>query len=118
MTQHSYFNGAVKKLYASGATATYDAVTVAVDMLLRAQEEVPDSKLEIFLLSDGEQNAGYSLQDIQGILKAYKIPVYTIGYNANLDELEKISEINEAASINAETDDVIYKLKSLFNAQM
>lgn len=118
LTQHSYFNGAVKKLYASGATATYDAVTVAVDMLLRAQEEVPDSKLEIFLLSDGEQNAGYSLQDIQGILKAYKIPVYTIGYNANLDELEKISEINEAASINAETDDVIYKLKSLFNAQM
>lgn len=118
LTQHSYFNGAVKNLSASGSTATYDAVAVAIDMLLRAQEEVPDSKLEIFLLSDGEQNAGYSLQDIQGILKAYKIPVYTIGYNADLDELAKISEINEAAGINAETDDVVYKLKSLFNAQM
>lgn len=118
LTQHSYFNGAVQNLYASGSTATYDAVMVAVDMLLRAQEAVPDSKLEIFLLSDGEQNTGYSLSDIQGVLRAYKIPVYTIGYNANLDELSKISEINEAAGINAETDDVVYKLKSLFNAQM
>jgi Ca-activated chloride channel family protein len=46
------------------------------------------------------------------------VPCYTIGYNANLKELEKLSAINEAASINADNDDVIYNLKSLFNAQM
>lgn len=118
LNQHSYFNGAVESLTSLGATATYDGLAVAVDLLLKAQEDVPDAKLEIFLLSDGEQNTGYSLQQVSGILKAYKIPVYTIGYNANLEELAKISNINEAASINAETDDVIYKLKSLFNAQM
>ena len=118
LNQNSYFNGAVANLSASGATSTYDAVMVALDMLREAAKDIPDCKMEIFLLSDGEQNSGYSLQDISSILKAYKVPVYTIGYNADLTELQKISEINEAASINAETDDVIYKLKSLFNAQM
>ena len=32
--------------------------------------------------------------------------------------LENISAINEATSINADSDDVIYKLGSLFNAEM
>ena len=36
----------------------------------------------------------------------------------DLEELKKISSINEAASINADSEDVIYSLKSLFNAQM
>ena len=52
------------------------------------------------------------------ILQFYSIPVYTIGYNANIEALEEISGINEAVSINADSDDVIYKIKSLFNAQM
>ena len=46
------------------------------------------------------------------------MPCYTIGYNANLSALSELSAINEAASINADNDDVIYSLKSLFNAQM
>ncbi|MDO5520929.1 MAG: VWA domain-containing protein, partial [bacterium] len=58
------------------------------------------------------------LDDIKELLKLYEIPVYTIGYNANIDALEVVSNINEAASINADSDDVVYKLKSLFNAQM
>ena len=52
------------------------------------------------------------------MLKALKIPIYTIGYNANIKTLQTVSSINEAASINADTDDVIYKLGSLFNAEM
>ena len=38
------------------------------------------------------------------------IPIYTIGYNADIDALEEISLINEGASINADTEDVVYKL--------
>lgn len=72
----------------------------------------------LFVLSDGEQNTGYSLSDISKILEVYKIPVYTIGYNADIKALEKISAINEAASINADSEDIVYKLKSLFNLQM
>ena len=72
----------------------------------------------IFVLSDGATNTGNTLKDITPILEGMKIPCYTIGYNADLDELKKISSINEAASINADSEDVIYSLKSLFNAQM
>ena len=35
-----------------------------------------------------------------------------------MDALKKISSINEAASIDASTDDVVYQLKNLFNANM
>jgi len=47
-----------------------------------------------------------------------QIPIYTIGYNADLEALKKISSINEAASIDASTEDVVYQLKNLFNASM
>ena len=61
---------------------------------------------------------GCSLKEITPIVGGLEIPVYTIGYNADLSELKSLSAINEAASINADNDDVIYNLKSLFNAQM
>ena len=87
-------------------------------MLEKALTEHPDAKPMLFVLSDGDSNTGYNLNDVRDILETYAIPVYTIGYNADIAALEKISSINEAASINAETEDVIYKLKNLFNAQM
>ena len=54
------------------------------------------------------------------IIDGLNIPVYTIGYGtgANMDTLGAISSINEAASISANTDDVIYKIKNLFNAEL
>ncbi|WP_310604649.1 vWA domain-containing protein [Anaerosporobacter sp.] len=118
LNQRSLFTGAVQDLQEGGATASFDALAVALNMLLEEKEKNPDTKLMIFLLSDGETNSGLSLKNISGVLKAYKIPVYTIGYNADIDALETISAINEAASINADSDDVVYKLKNLFNAQM
>lgn len=118
LNQRALFTGAVTDLEALGATATFDGVAVGLNMLLEAKAANPDTKLMMFLLSDGQANEGHSLNDIKGILKAFEIPVYTIGYNADISALETISEINEAASINADSEDVIYKLKSLFNAQM
>ena len=81
-------------------------------------EESPDAKPMLFVLSDGDTNSGYGLNDIRDVLSGLKIPVYTIGYNADLAALQSISSINEAASIDASTDDVIYQLKTLFNANM
>lgn len=120
INQKALFTGAVEDLQAMGGTASYDGVAVAVDMLVKAKEQNPNTKLMLFLLSDGQTNGGHSLKDVKGILESYKIPVYTIGYGdeADLDELARISEINEAASISADSEDVIYKLKSLFNSQM
>ena len=123
LNQRSYFTGAVEDLMPGGNTATYDAVLVALDMLTKAQAKVEAEtgqriKPLLFVLSDGQQNAGCTLKEVSPIVGGLEIPVYTIGYNADLSELKSLSAINEAASINADNDDVIYNLKSLFNAQM
>lgn len=118
LNQQAYFKGAVESLRAGGGTATFDGIAVGAQMVQQALAQYPDAKPIIFVLSDGETNSGYDLTDVEGILKALRIPVYTIGYNANIDALKKISSINEAASIDASTDDVVYQLKNLFNANM
>ena len=116
--QQSLFVGAVESLQANGGTATYDGIVVAMKMLMDQLTDNPEVRPLIFVLSDGDTNKGHSLKDIKGLIETYKIPIYTIGYNANIQALESISSINEAASINADSDDVVYKIKSLFNVQM
>lgn len=116
--QQSMFVGAINSLQSGGGTATFDGIVVALKMLQDEMALNPDVKPLIFVLSDGETNKGHSLDDIRGLIEAYKIPVYTIGYNADIKALESISSINEAASINADTDDVVYKIGQLLNVQM
>lgn len=118
LNHQSSFKGAVENLSASGGTATFDGIIVAADMLIKAREQYPEAKMMMFVLSDGETNRGYSLKDIQDPIDALNIPIYTIGYNADIPALESISAINEAANINADSDDVIYKLKNLFNSSL
>jgi Ca-activated chloride channel homolog len=118
INQRSLFSGAIEDLQAGGSTAMFDAIIVASKMLMDEKAKNPNVKLMLFVLTDGETNYGHSLNDIQVMLQTFKIPVYTIGYNANIKELQNLSSINEAASINADSDDVVYKLGSLFNAQM
>lgn len=120
LNQKSYFQGAINRLQANGGTSTYEALCVAVDMVQKAQVDHPDAKCMIFLLSDGNANGHYSLNDITYAVRNSEIPVYTIAYTdaADKDELGKLSNINEAATISADSDDIIYKIKSLFNAQL
>lgn len=116
--QQSMFVGTVNSLQASGGTATFDGIVVALKMLEDELALNANVQPIIFVLSDGETNEGYSLDDIKGLIETYKVPIYTIGYNANIKALQSISSINEAASINADTDDVVYKIGNLFNVQM
>lgn len=122
LNQRSYFTGAVNSLSPGGNTATYDAVLVALDMLMTKKAELEAEgqtiKPLLFVLSDGETNTGCELSQIDDIVEGLEVPCYTIGYNANLSKLAELSSINEAANINADSDDVVYNLKSLFNAQM
>ncbi|NLP27609.1 MAG: VWA domain-containing protein [Clostridia bacterium] len=118
LNHRSLFTGAVTDMQAEGGTAMYDGIIVGTKMLMEEKEKNPDAKFMLFVLSDGETNVGHSLNHVEDIIKNLKIPVYTIGYNANIKALSSISAINEAASINADSDDVVYKLGSLFNAEM
>lgn len=116
--QRAAFNGSVKNLSANGGTATYDAVLVAQRMLLDKKEELPNAKMMIFVLSDGEQTDGYNLSKISPVVEGLKIPIHTICYGTSIDEMEEMSTINEASSIKASPEDVVYNLKNIFNAQM
>ena len=116
--QKSYFLNSIKSMRASGGTAMFDAIVVAEHMLIEAQQKNPNTRLMMFVLTDGESNRGYEFEDIEEISKGLRIPIYTIGYNADIDVLKTISDINEATTMDAETDNVIYKIESLFNSQM
>ena len=120
LSQKAYFQGALNRMSASGGTNTYEALCVAVDLLNKAAADDPDCKKMIFLLSDGNASGSYSLGRVEYMLSESGIPVYTIGYTdmADTRELQAVSNINEAESISADTDDVIYKIRSLFNAQL
>ena len=116
--QRAYYTSAVKSMTANGGTAMFDAVVVASKMLTDAKKQNPNAKLMLFVLTDGETNRGLEFKDIEKVIRGIKIPVYTIGYNEEIDILKKLSDINEATTMNAESDNVIYKLESLFKSQM
>lgn len=120
MNQMAYIQGALDNMEASGGTSSYDACIVGLDMIKKAKEKNPNATCMLFLLSDGDVTGGYSLSDITNVVRKEEVPIYTIGYGSdvNKDELKKVSEINEAASISADSDDVIYKIKSLFNSNL
>jgi Ca-activated chloride channel family protein len=122
LKQRSLFAGAVNDLQAGGSTSTFDAIAVAMQMLIDQKaaglDADPNLKPRIFVLSDGETNTGHSLEEIKPIAKKLGIPIYTIGYNADIPALQEISGWTEAACINADTQTVGYELGKLFNAVM
>lgn len=121
--QRAYFTGAVKALDIEGSTATYNAVLIALKMMLDKQAEVPNAKMMLFVLSDGDQNRGYNLDRVAPIVGGLKVPVYSIGYNLSdgsraTSELKRLSNINEASLINASSEDLVNQLRNLFNTQL
>ncbi len=120
LNQKSYFQGAINMMTAGGTTSTYEAVVVALDMIRQAKVDNPNAKPLIFVLSDGQANGNYELNTIKGALETEGVPVYTIGYTSSADmkALQALSSINEAASVNADSEDIVYKIKSLFNSNL
>lgn len=118
INQRSLFTGAVESMAANGGTAMFDAIIVAEKMLADAKLNNPNAKLMLFVLTDGDTNTGLNFNETRGIIDDLQIPIYTIGYNHNTNVLSELANIHEAATINADTDDVVYKLMNLFNAEM
>ena len=85
-------------------------------------EEVPDAKPMLFVLSDGDANRGVNLERTAKIVGGLEVPVYAIGYNLHggsaEDQLKTLSSVNEAALINADSDDIVNQLRNLFNVQL
>ena len=120
LEQKAYFKGAVQNFNASGGTAMYEGIAAGLKMLNDAKTDHPNAKPMLFVLTDGQPNGWFHYNDIADVADGLNIPIYTIGYGSDADMgvLGKISAINEAASISATTDDVTYKIKNLFNAEL
>ena len=116
--QRAKFNGATKSLAVGGNTNTYTAVLQALKMIDDKKQEVPDARGVIFLLSDGDQNSGYSLSKIKNVIEGMEIPIHCIGYNGGSSQLDEVSKINEASNTNADSEDVGYQLRTIFNSEL
>ena len=120
-TQQEFFVGAVDSLNADGGTSTNNAILMAIKLINEEQQKSSEEiKPIIILLADGNTGSGYSLNNVENLIKAFDIPIYTIGYgrDADVEELKKIANINGGAFIDASTDDVSYVIKTLFNAEI
>lgn len=116
--QKSLFIGAVERLAVGGRTATNDGVLVAADLLAQFQKSNPDHKLVIFVLSDGERNRGFSLEDVRGALEWSSIPVHSIAYEIQSDELKQLSGLAEGAYITSSAESASYRIGNLLNSEM
>jgi len=112
------FRAAIEDMTASGGTAMYDGTAVSLSLLAEEKKKNPDVKPLLFVLTDGETNTGLSFKDMSPIIRGIKIPVYTIGYEADIKELARLSALVEAAMLNAGEGEIQYKIGSLLNAQM
>jgi Ca-activated chloride channel family protein len=115
LTQRAYFVGAVDDLQAGGSTATFEAIDVAMNMIEEQLAINPNIKPMVFVLSDGETNRGRSLNNLRQRFEKLGITINTIGYNADIPALKEISLIKEGVYIDADTEDVVYQLSSMFN---
>ena len=68
------------------------------------------------VLSDGETTDGLEFGKVDDVIQGLRIPVYTVGFEADIDELSRLSSLVEAASIDASEEDVEFKIAALFNA--
>lgn len=119
LSQKTLYKGAASSLDATGNTAMYDGLCVAMDRIYRKSQELGGNCTPIiFVLTDGDSNTGYKFSDTKNIIAGMNIPVYTISYNYAADSLSELASINEAASIVGNSEDITYKLRNLFNAEM
>ena len=120
--QQSYFSNAITNMAEGSNTAMYNAIAVALEMLLEYEKENPGTRLILFVLTDGDSNVGYNFNKMRPIIAALQIPIYTIGYESERNglktgTLENLSLINEAYFTNAYEENITYLLASLLGSQ-
>jgi Ca-activated chloride channel family protein len=116
LNQQARYAAASEDLSPGGGTAMYDGIVLGLSMLDAERLADPDIKPILVVLTDGETTAGLDFGDVDQMIEGLRIPIYTVGFEADLDELAKVSALVEAASIDASESDVEFKIAALFNA--
>ncbi|MFK8025329.1 MAG: VWA domain-containing protein [Ilumatobacter sp.] len=116
LNQQGRYTAIAEDLSPGGGTAMYDGIVLGLDMLEEEVASNPDVKPLLVVLTDGETTEGLNFGQVDNTIAGLRIPVYTVGFEANLAELGRLSSLVEAANINADEDDVEFKIAALFNA--
>jgi Ca-activated chloride channel family protein len=116
LNQQARFEAAVQDMDPVGGTAMYDGIILGLSMLQEQRQIDPSGKYMLVVLTDGETNEGLGFGAVDEVIAGARIPVITVGFEADLEELGRVASLVEAASINASEGDVEFKLVSLFNA--
>ena len=112
---------AVEELDDGGGTAMYDGIAVSLRLLREARTgEYANAKLRLIVLTDGESTSGHSLRQVREVIRALRIPVYTIAYGAgaNRTELKEVAGLAEAAAIASNEARAAHSIGALLNAQL
>jgi Ca-activated chloride channel family protein len=116
LNQQGRYAAIAEDLSPGGGTAMYDGIVPGLQMLEERIAADPDVKPLLVVLTDGETTDGLTFADVDRMIEGLRIPVYTVGFEADLDELGRVSSLVEAATINASEEDVEFKIAALFNA--
>jgi Ca-activated chloride channel family protein len=116
LNQQGRYTAVAEDLSPGGGTAMYDGIVLGLKMLDDQRALDPELKTILVVLTDGETTDGLTFEDVDDVIEGLRIPIYTVGFEADLDELARVSSLVEAASIDASEDDVEFKIAALFNA--
>ncbi|MGB0113973.1 MAG: vWA domain-containing protein [Ilumatobacteraceae bacterium] len=116
LNQQARYAAIAEDLSPGGGTAMYDGIVLGLKMLEDQRALNPELKPILVVLTDGQTTDGLSFDDVDDVIEGLRIPVYTVGFEADLDELGRVSSLVEAASIDASEEDVEFKIAALFNA--
>jgi Ca-activated chloride channel family protein len=116
LNQQGRYAAIAEDLSPGGGTAMYDGIVLGLKMLEDQRAADPDLKTLLVVLTDGETTDGLQFGDVDEMIAGLRIPIYTVGFEADLEELGRVSSLVEAASIDASEDDVEFKIAALFNA--
>jgi Ca-activated chloride channel family protein len=116
LNQQAKFAAIGEDLAPGGGTAMYDGIVLGLQMLEEQRALNPDVKPILVVLTDGQTTDGLQFGDVDRMIEGLRIPIYTVGFEADLDELSRVSSLVEAANINASEEDVEFKIAALFNA--
>ena len=112
------FQAAARHLEPGGGTAMYSGIVVALQMLEDYRRANPEVRPMLFVLTDGQTNEGLAFSQVEAVIAGLGVPIYTIGFDADIKELARLSGLVESSSLNASEADLRYKLGALLNAQM
>ncbi len=135
-TEHDLASAVIDQQAADGATATGEALQVAVDTLQQDRRNGRRAPAAVVLLSDGKTTAGRDPVEVAGAARRLKIPIFTVslgtreatvpnpGFGPPLaaapdpETLERIAETSDGRAFTAENSRELSEIYKALGSQL